>query len=161
MTKKSVYLFNPTCELAVANGSFSYVPPLLLQQMESDLAILPFVMANEDDFVLTENKPAQKFVEKLASAGFKIPGFYSLNELENSGSLDFDAIQPWGWSPAVHYKLRNLKEKCGSDFKNSPVFNWFPKHQSLYERETALKLLNELLENEPSEHLSIKIGQEK
>lgn len=152
MTKKSVYLFNPTCELAVANGSFSYLPPLLLQQMEGDLAILPFVMANENDFVLTENKPTQKFIEKLTDAGFKIPRFCSLSELENAELPDFDAIRPWGWSPAAHHKLRNLKEKCTSDFRNSPVFNWIPRHQSLYERQTALKLLAELLENDPSEY---------
>lgn len=151
MTKSNIFLFNPTCELAVANGSFSYVPPLLLQQMETDLAILPFLMTTKNDFVLSENRPSQKFIEKLVAAGFEVPKFCTLHELENQETNEFGAILPWGWSTAVHYKLRTLKQKCHPEFRNSPVFKWIPEHQLLYERATSLNLLEKLLENEPPE----------
>ena len=149
MAKSNVFYFNPTCELAVANGSFSYMPPLLLQKMESDLAILPFVFATENDFVLTENPPSSEFIQQLKDAGFNVPRFRNLAELEAFPEGTFDAISPWGWSPAAHFKLRNLKEKCGEEFKTSPVFNWNENAKFLFERATSLNFLIDLLNQNP------------
>lgn len=150
MAAKNIYFFNPTCEMAVANGSFSYVPPLLLQQMESDLSFLPFVMANVDDLIVSSRQPSPKFIEHLSSAGFNIPEFKSLARLETETTREIGSIFPWGWSPAAHYKFRNLKERCSREFKESAVFDWRPEHRLLYERGTALDLLHKFLEDEPS-----------
>ena len=147
MAKATVYYFNPTCELAVANGSFSYMPPLLLQEMERDLSVLPFIFASANDFVLTENPPSEGFVERMKDAGFDLPRFCRLNELEALPDGSFSNISPWGWSPAAHFKLRNLKETCTDKFKASPVFHWNTEHQLLFERLTSLNLLSEILTN--------------
>ena len=149
MTTANIYYFNPTCELAVANGSFSYQPPLLLQEMERDLAILPFVFCTENDFVLTETPPSTVFLQKLEKFGFELPQFCSLAELESLPTGSFDAIFPWGWSPAAHFRIKNLKEKSGTQFKESPVFQWNNEHKLLFERSTSLDFLNGLLENQP------------
>ncbi|MDD2304601.1 MAG: hypothetical protein PHP53_07890 [Prolixibacteraceae bacterium] len=149
MAEANVYYFNPTCELAVANGSFSYQPPLLLQEMERDLSILPFAFCTENDFVLTENQPTLAFQQKMRIAGFTLPQFCNLAELESLPSNSFDAIYPWGWSPAAHFKLKNLKEKCIDKFRESPVFNWKDEHKLLFERSTSLDFLNGLLANNP------------
>ncbi|HZL08428.1 MAG TPA: hypothetical protein VFC65_00405 [Prolixibacteraceae bacterium] len=146
MAKTTIYYFNPTCELAVANGSFSYMPPLLLQEMERDLAILPFIFGNENDFVLTENLPSASFLQRLKDAGFILPEFGRLSELEAMPDNSPDAICPWGWSPAAHFKLKNLKEKCASEFKASPVFAWKDEHKFVFERETSLNFLNGILD---------------
>lgn len=145
MAKPHVFYFNPTCELAVANGSFSYMPPMLLQEMERDLAILPIVFATENDFILTENPPASEFLEKLRKVGFKIPKFASLAELESFPSNSFETIQPWGWSPALHFKLKKIKEKCTAGFRASPIFSWTEDHRLLYERSSSLSFLINLL----------------
>lgn len=145
MRKPNVYFFNPTCELAVANGSFSYMPPLLLREMENDLSILPVVFCSENDFVLTENAPSPEFLLELRKAGFEIPGFFSLSDLEAMPDGSFGAVYPWGWSPAAHFKLKNLKTKCSEEFKKSPVYNWTADHQLLFERMTSLGFLNEIL----------------
>ena len=121
MAKANVYYFNPTCELAVANNSFSYMPPLLLQEMERDLAILPFAFASDNDFVLTENLPSEGFLQQLNNAGFNLPTFCRLDNLEAMPSGSLGNIYPWGWSPAAHFKLKNLKEKCDPEFRISPV----------------------------------------
>lgn len=147
MAEANVYYFNPTCELAVANGSFSYQPPLLLQEMERDLSILPFVFCNENDFLLTENPPSVDFLQKMQMAGFNLPRFCSLTELESLPDGSFGAIFPWGWSPAAHFKLKKLKEKCTDKFRKSPVFEWTDEQQLLFERSTSLDLLIELLVN--------------
>jgi hypothetical protein len=153
MSAGNIYYFNPTCELAVTNGSFSYQPPLLLQQMEADLAILPFVFCSENDFVLTENKPSEKFIQDLKNAGFQIPHFCTLADLEAMPNGSFDEIIPWGWSPATHYKLARLKEKCSPGFKNSPVYNWQEVHKTLYERACSLSFLNELITSVNEDYL--------
>jgi len=149
MAIANIYYFNPTCELAIANGSFSYQPPLLLQEMERDLSILPFVFCTENDFVLTEASPSTVFLQKLEKFGFELPQFCSLAELESFPNDSFDAIYPWGWSPAVHFKLKNLKEKCAYQFKEGPVYNWNPGHKLLFERSTSLDFLTGLLNNNP------------
>jgi len=147
MTKARIFYFNPTCELAVANGSFSYMPPLLLQEMERDLAILPFIFATENDFVITETKLSGKYIEQLNNWGFKVPGFCTLSELESMTTDSFEAICPWGWSPAAHFKLKKLKEKCSEKFKSNPSYNWQQTHQLLFERSTSLNILNDILTN--------------
>ncbi len=149
MNGATIYYFNPTCELAVANGSFSYMPPLLLQEMERDLSIIPFVFGTEKDFILTDDPPSPEFINRLKNAGFKIPTFCRLIELEALPTGSFDSIIPWGWSPAAHFKLKNLKEKCSEEFKKSPVFNWKTEHRLLYERSTSLNFLYEILKNNP------------
>jgi len=145
MASGSLFLFNPTCEMAVANGSFSYQPPLLLQEMERELAILPFVFCSPDDFVLTENKPRPDFLRELINAGFGLPKFCTLEELEAMPDGTFDKIIPWGWSPASHFYLKKLKQKCSDEFKMSPVFHWNDEHKKLYERSTSKEFLTGIL----------------
>jgi len=149
MAAGNVYYFNPTCELAVANGSFSYQPPLLLQKMENDLSILPLAFCTENDFVLTEKPPSASFLQKLEMAGFDLPQFCSLAELESLPNNSFNTIFPWGWSPAAHFKLKNLKEKCSKKFRKSMVYEWMDEHKLLFERTTSLDFLTELLDNNP------------
>ncbi|MDP2336562.1 MAG: hypothetical protein Q8N05_08955 [Bacteroidota bacterium] len=149
MEKPNVYYFNPTCELAVANGSFSYMPPLLLQEMERDLSTLPFVFAGRNDFVVTEKLPGTGFIQKLKEVGFEAPEFCRLAELEGLPTDSLDAIVPWGWSPALHFNLRNLKEKCSDKFKSSPVFDWEKEQKLLFERSTSLDLLTGILNQHP------------
>ena len=149
MAAANVYYFNPTCELAVANGSFSYQPPLLLQEMERDLSALPFAFCTENDFVLTENPPSAEFLQSLKTAGFDLPHFCSLAELEALPDDSFGAIYPWGWSPAAHFKLKHLKEKCTDKFRESTLCDWKDEHKLLFERSTSLDFLTELLDNNP------------
>jgi hypothetical protein len=149
MAKANIYYFNPTCELAVANGSFSYQPPLLLQEMERDLSILPFVFCTENDFVLTYSPPSAGFLQTLADAGFNLPKYCRLADLESLPNDSFDTIYPWGWSPAAHFRLKNLKEKCSETFKRSPAYKWTAEHKLLFERSTSLDFLTEIRNNNP------------
>jgi hypothetical protein len=151
----NIFYFNPTCELAIANGSFSYMPPRLLRDFENDCAELPFLFASPNDFILTETKPSYEFIQKLTDTGFQMPVFAPMKELLTKSS--FNHLLPWGWSPAAHFILKSLKEKCSSNFKNSPVFNWNEIHKILFERKTSLGFLNNLLENHP---LNFFIGRE-
>lgn len=149
MPQANVFYFNPTCELAVSNGSFSYRPPLLLQEMESDLSILPFVFGNSSDYVLTDNPPSSEFLLRLQNAGFDLPKFIGLTKLEELPEGTIKSILPWGWSPAAHFKLKNLKQKSANEFKTSKIFNWEEGHQLLFERKTSLDFLKKLISGNP------------
>lgn len=133
--------------MAVANGSFSYQPPLLLHQMESDLATLPMFFGDSEDIIITDNKPSMQFLDKLHSTGFEIPSFHSLSEAEAFPDNSMEMIYPWGWSPASHFRLKDLKKKCGKKFTVQPNSQWTETHRRLYERSTALQFLQDLLEN--------------
>ena len=146
-----VFYFNPTCELAVANGSFSYMPPLLLLEFEHDCSILPFIFCESGDFVLTEKIPSVEFINTLTDAGFEMPEFCSLNELISEKKATLNSILPWGWSPAAHFLLKDLKAKCAPEFKGSPVFSWKEEHKTLFERITSLDFLNDFLIQHPSD----------
>lgn len=151
MTEARVFYFNPTCELAVANGSFSYMPPLLLQEMERDLSILPLVFARTSDFILSPNIPSSEFISQLKNDGFELPHFRTLPELESLPDGSIHSLSPWGWSPSAHFVLKNLKPKCSDEFKSSPVFEWNDVSRELFERKTALNFLSSLLQKERSE----------
>ncbi|MBL7969239.1 MAG: hypothetical protein JNK09_19710 [Prolixibacteraceae bacterium] len=148
MTEARVFYFNPTCELAVANGSFSYMPPLLLQEMETDLSILPLVFAGANDFILSPTIPSSEFISQLKDVGFELPNFRTLPELESLPDRSIHSLFPWGWSPAAHFILKNLKQKCSDEFKLSPVFEWNDFSRKLFERKTALSFLSGLLKKE-------------
>ncbi|HOI48862.1 MAG TPA: hypothetical protein PK167_06130, partial [Prolixibacteraceae bacterium] len=67
MKLPDVYLFNPTCEMAIANGTVSWQPNRLLQQMETDLGNLPQFFAAETDVVLVKRLPGKAFTDTLAA----------------------------------------------------------------------------------------------
>ena len=152
---KNVYYFNPTCELAISNGSFSYMAPRLLRDFEEDCSILLFVFSTEGDYLLTEEKPSSYFIQMLRDAGFNLPVFVNREEISSKNELN--KLSPWGWSPATHFLFKTLKDKCSSNFKESPVFNWHENHRLLFERRTSLNFLIKLLNNEPLDFLIPKV----
>lgn len=97
------HLFNPTCEMEVANGEVSYTPPAHLLRMTEDLEVLPACYAEEDDVVLVRKKPTQELIARWQAAGFYFSNFKLLSE----NNSDYQA-QPWGWSPSVARQLAHL-----------------------------------------------------
>lgn len=154
----NIYLFNPTCEYAVANGNASWHPNKILQKMEADLATLPLYFATENDIIIVPNLPDSEFNERLQSIGIKSPVFATEKELLNKPPEQIGTLNPWGWSPAVHKRFQSLKDNCSSYFKASPVFDWQVQYRELYTKKFALQLLNKIIEKYPSEHF---ISQEE
>lgn len=151
MQKPNIFYFNPTCELAIANGSFSYMPPLLLQEMESDLSALPYIYATSNDIVLTENPPSPTFKQILTEAGFELPNFCCHEELVTLSNTSFNSLFPWGWSSAAHFRLKEFKGNCSDEFRSNPVSDWKDQYKTVFERETSLKLLSEILKKNQSD----------
>ena len=143
----SIYLFNPTCEYAVANGSANWQPNRILQKMEFDLSALPLFFAEKDDFVLVEKIPSEEFTNSLKQIGIAIPNFIlKIDAINNTCFIELpkNKLLPWGWSPAVHKLLSPFKQSCSPEFRQSPVFNWKPEHREITSRKFAAGMLKKL-----------------
>lgn len=144
----NVFLYNPSCDFAIANGSRNWQPNKTLQKMEADLAVLPMFFAKRSDFVLVDELPDNCFLKALRQLGFVIPQFILKKELsENRLFIDEpkNRLLPWGWSPAAHKFLTPLKQSCSPDFQNSPVYQWSTEHKNISSRRFALKILNNII----------------
>lgn len=151
--KPNVYYFNPTCELAVVNGSPSFTASAQLRRFENDLCTLPGILAQPDDFVLTDCLIAQKFTDRLDGAGFRLPSFLTKDSAFKDPAfltLEKGFLFPWGWSPAVHKMFAPLKSACSPEFLASPVAEWNKMHRELYSRNTSLAILQSILESNKS-----------
>ena len=151
MTNKlpDIFLYNPTCEYAVASGNPWWQPNRLLQKMETDMAAIPMFLAQKGDYILVGKKPSSQFCDTFEALGIGIPEFILIKEaLRNTDFLKIPKrkLKPWGWSPAAHQLLSPLKPACSDDFLESPVANWKPEYRELYSRRFALDVLKRLTE---------------
>lgn len=145
MCLPDIFIYNPTCDFAIANGTRSWQPNRLLAGMEADTGNLPQFLCNRGDIVLIRDHPSRQLLENLLKAGFSIPVFRTIEEtLSNTGFAErqFGAIRPWGWSPEIHARLSPLKKLCGEKFITSPVSEWKDKHRELNSRQTAREVLS-------------------
>ncbi len=152
--KPDVYLFNPTCELAVANGSTNYMAPGKLRRFEDELSTLPGFLASPTDLVLVNQVPGPQFTDRLEMAGFNHPVFFSRELLLADPEFSACAkgfLYPWGWSPAMHKVLASIKPGCCPEFLNSPVAEWREIHRDLYNRKSALNLLKNITKQQISD----------
>lgn len=148
MIKKlsDIFLFNPTCEYAIANGNTSWQPNRLLQKMESDLSCLPLFFATNKDYVVVDRMPSNNYLGKIKTIKPDLPNFILKNDLKKCTFQDIgiNRLIPWGWSPAAHKLLFPLKSHCSNDFKASPIFNWTENHKEIYSKRFSLKILHQL-----------------
>ncbi|MFW6268146.1 MAG: hypothetical protein ACOC1E_03340 [Marinilabiliaceae bacterium] len=138
-----LFLFNPTNEMAIANGQISYMPPRHLQEFEQDLATLPWILGEENDFVLVPDKAAHS-LDHLKETGWSIPQVVSSPQdlpKQARGNLFFE---PWGWSPAVYRKFKPFFDLAHPDWNHYPFASWHPRFADLLSRETGYRLLRVL-----------------
>ena len=154
--KPDIYFFNPTCELAVANGSVNYMAPAQLCKFENELSTLPWILASSQDIILADKVPANQFTDQLETAGFCLPNFLPAESALSDTtfiSTKKGFLFPWGWSPVAHKLLSPLKPGCCHEFLNSPVAEWCDVHRELYSRKTALTILQRITNDNHSENI--------
>lgn len=145
-----IYFYNPTCEIAVANGSENFMPKNLLRKMEYDLDLLPAYFALSNDITLVQKYPDKKFLDSLFKDGLRLFNLHPLDEgLKDQAFISQSKgfLRPWGWSPAMHKLFAALKPFCSSEYLNSPVAQWSPVHKELYSRKAGRELLSNILTN--------------
>ena len=141
-----LYYFNPTCELAVANGSPHYTAPQHLCRFESSLTPLMAVFCLPGDFILTEKKPSEKFQLLMQEYHISTAKYLTFDELNGNISASIPVI-PWGKSPAASYRLKQAG--CTLD--------WSDQLKVLYSRISSLDFLTNFLRNNPlSDYPSVR-----
>lgn len=126
-----LFIFNPDCELAIANGSPYYMPPANIVRMASDLACLSVYLAGDGDYVLVNEYPEAGFIEQLEKRlGYKCKAVV-WDEWQRS---DMKEAEPWGWSPKICHQL----EKAGLSRQ------WTEGRKELYSRKKAQEVLRHL-----------------
>ncbi|MCQ2112196.1 MAG: hypothetical protein MJY95_02505 [Bacteroidaceae bacterium] len=80
-----LHIFNPSHEMSLAADSESYTPPKRIEQMERELAAVPYLWKEEEDIVV---------------------GVEALNEKGGYARLGREYIPcPWGWNKAIRRRL--------------------------------------------------------
>ncbi|HKJ43088.1 MAG TPA: hypothetical protein VKA27_13420, partial [Sunxiuqinia sp.] len=108
----NIFHFNPTCELALANGSPYYHPPALLKQFEEELSPIMLFFAGEHDHVLKSYPTSESFIDNMYQLGLTKSSILMKSKSLEIISQHASAINfhPWGWSPAELHFFKNYKE---------------------------------------------------
>lgn len=145
----NIYYFNPTCEMAIANGTVSWQPNKLLQQFETDIELVTAFLASPTDILLMRKLPSKEHIQKLQDSGIKLPTLLQYEEaISDSDFINRPkgTLNPWGWSPVMHRLFNPIIESCSDKFLTSPHSKWNPELKELFSRKTALNILSYITE---------------
>ncbi len=146
MSLPRLYIFNPTCDFAVANGSPSWQPNATLSRMEEDMASIVRFLSNPEDLVLVNRLPSNELYRVMESVGFPQPRFRTFDSYSSTPE-PIKEIRPWGWSPAFNRMIATLTE-AGKYLPNpTGVSPWLLADKELRSRQTSLNALHHLLKS--------------
>lgn len=137
MTK--LHLFNPEHDIALAANLAHFTAPLAGRQLRADLAYLPALWADEDDYVLVEQvEQAQRGYESLRQLMNRPQAqFIHRHELSR---LPIGQVEPWGWDAAVATDLH----RWGISEDIMPSASLLEHYRQLSHRRTSARLLPSL-----------------
>lgn len=146
MCLPDLFLFNPTCDFAVANGSPNWQPNAVLMRMEEDMASIVRFLATPKDIILLIRLPSPELCLLLKSAGFPDPRFITFDSFLNNPEQVRD-IHPWGWSPAFIRFIKPVINSGNCISKNPGIALWKKSDKELRSRDTARMVLLNILQN--------------
>lgn len=128
-------LFNPGCELEVANGSPYFQLPKYPAMIEDDLAVLPMFFSNDGDYVVVNKYPNEAFISFWKQ--YYNVCFIKSDSCNNLNDVCFDGFAPWGISPRAWY----IAEKFKANFDEKYNFSFRKQQNMLFNRKTSAELL--------------------
>ena len=144
----TLYVYNPTCDMAIENGTYSYMPPKALSVFENEITPLMAFLGDEHDYVLGNRQTTAHFKDFWQQLGINLPQFVSLQQLSQ---LKISAVQPWGWSQLVERQI----EKLSLQVNTKPHFESLNDYKLFFSRLTSVKLINELSQMNLHDRVSI------
>ena len=93
-----VFVFNPFAEAHIARGK-SFTPVKHQAQLARDLANLPQFLCRQDDIVLVESRPSTEFLSGIKQAGFALPEFVEIKNIQTLSQRKIGNLCPWAWGP--------------------------------------------------------------
>ena len=141
MAKKTLYIFNPEHDLALASGETNYMAPASARQMAFELALLPIWYAEEGSAVLASSAYNLDYLKRMQELlGLSV---HLMTEPELASEADLD-IRPWGWDAALRKRLSGL----GGSEVLLPSMEQLNAWREYSHRSKAVALLPELQLNE-------------
>ncbi|MDO5663761.1 MAG: hypothetical protein Q4G63_00715 [Bacteroidia bacterium] len=135
-----MYLFNPDNDLALANFSPHYTPPVSALNIAKDLALLPVWYASNGEKIIVEGEENEKFLSGLKEK-FAIEN--TLISFFDIAQFPQEKIIPWGWNPVLRKRLTAV----GVHEENLPSIDDLKLLRQYSSRQNAVKMLHELQEN--------------
>lgn len=130
---KTLYLFNPENDMALASESPYYMAPANIKKMASDLSALPAWYAPSGSEVLLADERQKEWLEKECRFPLSVSWQTALVPY-------YIKVYPWGWNPSL---LRRLFE-AGFSSETMLSEEQMQKVRSLSGRQTAVALLPRL-----------------
>ena len=97
---KTLYLFNPENDMALASASPYYMVPSNIKKMSADLSALPAWYAPVESNVLLGDERQKEWMEKECRFSLRMEWSVGLSPY-------YIKVSPWGWNPAL---IRCLKD---------------------------------------------------
>lgn len=151
-----LFYFNPTCEMAIANGESSYTPPKHLEKFRNDLSLLPIYFADGRDVVVVDEPVSKSFLDELKEFGWNMPLVVKSPEEIPAAFLPLKSFSPWGWSPAVIRRLEPFVPLLEEPLQMHFMRKWTNDHKHMFSRITDQELSQKMKDNlSPNGYLSI------
>lgn len=133
-------LFNPGCELEVANGSPYFQLPKHPAMIEDDLSTLPMFFSNDGDYIVVNQIPNEAYISFWKQ--YYNVNFIQSDNYNNLSGLHFDGFAPWGISP----RAWNIAEKFKNAFSDGYLFGFKDQQKMLFNRATSAELFRMFLD---------------
>ncbi len=133
----SLYIYNPTCDMAIENGTNSYMPPKALSLFENEISPLMSFLGDENDYLLYNGKKPYHFINFWKNINVKLPHLVSNDEVNH---LQYSKVIPWGWSQLITHRIQDTCDKNNY----FPIFKSQDEYKLFFSRLTSVKLIEEL-----------------
>lgn len=130
----SFIIFNPDHDIALANNTISFIPPLTAAKMQEDLSTLPYWYSDGDN-ILSPHDISTNIKEIAGRIGINNNIVCNNKQIKNQEN---EKVITWGWNKAIAYKLRNM------GFRNIPDDKTLEKIREMSSRRYSIKLLEAL-----------------
>lgn len=119
MIKRSLYIFNPDHDLALASGDVNYMPPASARQMAADLALLPVWYASPESAVLAPSAYNLDFLREMQQH-LSLP-VELMTEPEVASEENLQPM-PWGVEPGFEKEVAAFGEYWSRNYQH--YLNW-------------------------------------
>ncbi|MBO7142821.1 MAG: hypothetical protein J6V76_06915 [Bacteroidales bacterium] len=127
-------LFNPGCELEVANGSPYFQLPKHPAMIENDLSTLPMFFSGDGDYIIVNQIPDERYISFWRN--YYNVNFVKSDSYNNISDISADGFSPWGISP----RAWNIAEKFRRVFPDGFRFGFGEQQKMLFNRITSSEL---------------------
>jgi len=139
----NVYVFNPLAEGRIAGGK-AFNPNQHQAQLVADLETLPQFLGRQDDLVLVGQRPSVEFLSRIKQAGFALPEFVELKELDALKDRKLGRLRPWAWGPDSYELLAPLFDSVTGE-RRTAAERFNPGLAELYSKAWSAALLRKFL----------------